>query len=95
MERLRGLGYGLRDLDRETWTEAVRSDRGNALLPLLHAFDMMTSDTDAFYPPIDTSGTELALRGTGISCPPLTGELFDKYVEFFVQEGHFPPAPTA
>ncbi|NEE46388.1 hypothetical protein G3M55_17430, partial [Streptomyces sp. SID8455] len=76
------------------WTEAVRSDRSNALLPLLHAFEMMTSDTDGFYPPIDTSDTELALRGTGISCPPLTGELFDRYVEFFVQVGHFPPAPV-
>ncbi|MFE2922599.1 thioester reductase domain-containing protein [Streptomyces goshikiensis] len=95
VERLRGLGYGLRDLERDAWTQEVRSDRSNALLPLLHAFDMMTSDTDAFYPPIDTSTTELALRGTGISCPPLTGELFDKYVEFFVQEGHFPPAPAA
>ncbi|MFJ4969429.1 thioester reductase domain-containing protein, partial [Streptomyces sp. NPDC088755] len=95
VRRLRGLGYGLRDLDHGAWTEAVRSDRDNALLPLLHAFEMMTSDTDGFYPPIDTSDTELALRGTGISCPPLTDELFDKYVAFFVQEGHFPPAPAA
>ncbi|WP_446750040.1 thioester reductase domain-containing protein [Streptomyces sp. ScaeMP-e48] len=94
VRRLRDLGYGLRDLDHDSWTEAVRSDRSNALLPLLHAFEMMTSDTDGFYPPIDTSDTELALRGTGISCPPLTGELFDRYVEFFVQVGHFPPAPV-
>ncbi|MET4668844.1 thioester reductase domain-containing protein, partial [Streptomyces sp. PvR018] len=94
VRRLRDLGYGLRDLDHGSWTEAVRSDRSNALLPLLHAFEMMTSDTDGFYPPIDTSDTELALRGTGISCPPLTGELFDRYVEFFVQVGHFPPAPV-
>ncbi|MEV7059124.1 thioester reductase domain-containing protein [Streptomyces microflavus] len=94
VRRLRDLGYGLRDLDHDSWAGAVRSDRSNALLPLLHAFEMMTSDTDGFYPPIDTSDTELALRGTGISCPPLTGELFDRYVEFFVQVGHFPPAPV-
>ncbi|MFE2598981.1 thioester reductase domain-containing protein [Streptomyces sp. NPDC059396] len=93
VERLRGLGYELRDTGREEWTEAVRSDRDNALLPLLHAFEMMTTDTDAFYPPIDTAETDRALAGTGIVCPPLTGELFDKYVEFFVAEGHFPAAP--
>ncbi|WP_046496888.1 type I polyketide synthase [Streptomyces odonnellii] len=94
VERLRGLGYELRDTGREEWTEAVRSDRDNALLPLLHAFEMMTTDTDAFYPPIDTAETDRALAGTGIVCPPLTGELFDKYVEFFVAEGHFPAAPA-
>lgn len=71
----------------------MRSDRDNALLPLLHAFEMMTSDTDGFYPPIDTTETEAALVGTDITCPPLTRELFARYVEFFVQEGHFPPAP--
>ncbi|MFF3752733.1 type I polyketide synthase [Streptomyces sp. NPDC002018] len=92
VEGLRGLGYRLDDMDRDEWIRAVRSDRDNALLPLLHAFEMMTTDTDAFYPPIDTTETEQALRGTGISCPPLTGELFAKYVEFFVAEGHFPAA---
>ncbi|WP_184567313.1 thioester reductase domain-containing protein, partial [Streptomyces paradoxus] len=90
---LRELGYRLDETDRERWSAAVRSDRDNALLPLLHAFEMMTSDTDGFYPPIDTAETEAALAGTDIACPPLTRELFAKYVEFFVQEGHFPPAP--
>ncbi|MFJ2967327.1 type I polyketide synthase [Streptomyces collinus] len=90
---LRDLGYRLDETDRERWSAAVRSDRDNALLPLLHAFEMMTSDTDGFYPPIDTAETEAALTGTDIACPPLTRELFAKYVEFFVQEGHFPPAP--
>uniref|UniRef100_A0AAU1I806 Thioester reductase domain-containing protein n=1 Tax=Streptomyces sp. NBC_00180 TaxID=2903632 RepID=A0AAU1I806_9ACTN len=90
---LRELGYRLDETDRERWSAAVRSDRDNALLPLLHAFEMMTSDTDGFYPPIDTTETEAALVGTDITCPPLTRELFARYVEFFVQEGHFPPAP--
>ncbi|MFB6848656.1 type I polyketide synthase [Streptomyces sp. NPDC056373] len=89
---LRELGYRLDETDRERWSAAVRSDRDNALLPLLHAFEMMTSDTDGFYPPIDTAETEAALAGTDIVCPPLTRELFATYVEFFVQEGHFPPA---
>ncbi|MEV5342475.1 thioester reductase domain-containing protein, partial [Streptomyces sp. NPDC052676] len=90
---LRRLGYRLDEADAESWRQAVRADRDNALQPLLHAFEMMTSDTDAFYPALDTSETEAALDGTGISCPPLTEELFTRYVEFFVQEGHFPPAP--
>ncbi|MFE6093642.1 type I polyketide synthase [Streptomyces massasporeus] len=90
---LRELGYRIDETDRERWNDTVRSDRDNALLPLLHAFEMMTSDTDGFYPPIDTAETETALAGTDISCPPLTRELFATYVEFFVQEGHFPPAP--
>nr|WP_245703344.1 type I polyketide synthase [Streptomyces lushanensis] len=92
VSQLRRLGYRLRDTGRQEWSEAVRADRTNALLPLLHAFEMMTSDTDAFYPPIDTTETEAALEGTGIECPPLTEELFATYVDFFVQEGHFPAA---
>ncbi|MDX3855598.1 polyketide synthase [Streptomyces sp. AK02-01A] len=92
VSRLRGLGYRLGEADWGEWSAAVRADRNNALLPLLHAFEMMTSDTDAFYPPIDTTETEAALEGTGISCPPLTEELFATYVDFFVREGHFPAA---
>ncbi|MER7394137.1 thioester reductase domain-containing protein [Streptomyces sp. NPDC000151] len=88
---LRELGYQLDELDRPLWSAAVHADRDNALLPLLHAFEMMTSDTDAFYPPIDTAETDAALAGTGIECPPLTRELLATYVDFFVHEGHFPP----
>ncbi|WP_189220592.1 thioester reductase domain-containing protein, partial [Streptomyces ruber] len=92
VSQLRRMGYSLREVDREEWSDAVRADRTNALLPLLHAFELMTSDTDAFYPPLDTGETEAALSGTGIECPPLTAELFARYVDFFVEEGHFPPA---
>ncbi|MDT0471445.1 thioester reductase domain-containing protein [Streptomyces sp. DSM 41014] len=92
VSRLRGMGYSLRETDRDDWSAAVRADRTNALLPLLHAFELMTSDTDAFYPRLDTSETEAALAATGIECPPLTEELFATYVRFFVEEGHFPPA---
>ncbi|MGW6395265.1 thioester reductase domain-containing protein, partial [Streptomyces sp. NPDC055103] len=90
---LRDLGYVLGERDPEEWSAGVRADRDNALRPLLHAFEMMTSDTDAFYPPIDVSGTEEALAGSGIDCPPLTAELFARYVEFFVEARHFPAAP--
>ncbi|MDT0452819.1 thioester reductase domain-containing protein [Streptomyces sp. DSM 40473] len=91
---LRDLGYPLGERAWDEWSESVRADRDNALYPLLHAFEMMTSDTDAFYPPIGVEETEAALEGSGISCPELTRELFEKYVGFFVEEGHFPPVPV-
>ncbi|MGW6569569.1 thioester reductase domain-containing protein [Streptomyces sp. NPDC054975] len=90
---LRSLGYELAEKDHASWSEAVRADRENVMTPLLHAFDIMISDTDAFYPPFDTSETDAALEGTGIECPELTEELFRKYVAFFVEVGHFEPAP--
>ncbi|MCC3779662.1 thioester reductase domain-containing protein, partial [Streptomyces sp. UNOB3_S3] len=92
---LRDLGYPLGERSWDEWSESVRTDRDNALYPLLHAFEMMTSDTDAFYPPIGTEETEAALEGSGIACPELTRELFEKYVGFFVEEGHFPAAPVS
>ncbi|MFC9293560.1 type I polyketide synthase [Streptomyces sp. NPDC057010] len=91
-EYLRTLGYRLDEQDWDTWSEGVRNDRSNAVQPLLHAFEMMTSDTDAFYPPIDTTETDRALAGSGIVCPPLSRELFEKYVAFFVEQKHFPAA---
>ncbi|MFJ9185240.1 thioester reductase domain-containing protein, partial [Streptomyces anulatus] len=90
---LRSLGYELAETDHASWSEAVRADRENVMTPLLHAFDIMVSNTDAFYPPFDTGETDAALEGTGIECPELTEDLFRKYVEFFVEVGHFAPAP--
>ncbi|WP_245655142.1 thioester reductase domain-containing protein [Streptomyces catenulae] len=88
---LRERGYRLDSTTWPQWTAKVRADRDNALLPLLHAFEMMTADADAFYPALDTSETDAALAGTGIVCPPLTRELLATYVDFFVEEGHLPP----
>ncbi|MCX4783636.1 type I polyketide synthase [Streptomyces sp. NBC_01264] len=93
VEYLREHGYALAEQDWHSWSETVGASGDNALRPLLHAFEMMTSDTDGFYPPIDTSDTLAALAGTGVDCPPLTAGLFARYVEFFVEVGHFPPAP--
>jgi thioester reductase-like protein len=93
VEYLREHGYALDEQDWHSWSEKVGASGDNALRPLLHAFEMMTSDTDGFYPPIDTSDTLAALAGTGVDCPPLTAGLFARYVEFFVEVGHFPPAP--
>jgi thioester reductase-like protein len=90
IDRLREAGYRFEELDWDRWHERVRADRGNAMVPLLHAFEQLVSDPKGFYPPIDATGTEAALAGTGITCPELTAELFDRYVRFFVDVGYFP-----
>ncbi|UCM87589.1 type I polyketide synthase [Streptomyces marincola] len=91
--RLRAAGYVLEELGWDAWRERVRSAPDNELLPLLEAFEMMASNGAAFYPRLDTGGTEDALAGTGVDCPELTGELFERYVRFFVEAGFFPPVP--
>ncbi|WP_411158433.1 thioester reductase domain-containing protein [Streptomyces sp. CBMA291] len=90
VRRLRALGYTLEETGWDEWRERVQRDRGNAMLPLLHAFEMMTGDTDRFYPPMDTTETETALSGSGIVCPPVDEELFARYVRYFVRTEHFP-----
>ncbi|MET9558095.1 thioester reductase domain-containing protein [Streptomyces sp. NPDC006645] len=92
VRRLRTLGYRIDELDWDNWRARIHDDRENAIAPLLHAFEMMSADTDAFYPAMDTSETDEALAGSGIECPPLSPELFEKYVRFFVRTGHFPTA---
>ncbi|MEU0381744.1 thioester reductase domain-containing protein [Streptomyces cyaneofuscatus] len=88
---LRAAGYELPEVSWDAWRELVRSDPGNALTPLLHAFDgAMAGDGSETYPPMDVSATEAALAGSGVSCPPVDRELFAKYVDFFVDAGYFP-----
>ncbi|QFZ20340.1 type I polyketide synthase [Saccharothrix syringae] len=90
--RLRAHGYALPERDFEEWRASVLADRDNALIPLLDAFDLMTSDSAAFYPLVDVSTTEEALAGTGIACPPIGEELVDTYIRFFAETGYYPPA---
>jgi thioester reductase-like protein len=92
---LRTAGYPLAELDWDTWSSRVRSDNDNVMLPLLEAFEMMAADNEAFYPPVDTSVAEQALKGTGVECPEMTVELFERYLGFFVRAGFFPePEPS-
>ncbi|WP_329619726.1 thioester reductase domain-containing protein [Streptomyces sp. NBC_01255] len=92
-DHLRSFGYPLGELDRDDWLELVRSDRGNALVPLLDAFELLTADSSGFYPPMDIADTLEVLAGTGVHCPPVTKELFGRYVDFFTEVGYFPAAP--
>ncbi|MEU2245069.1 thioester reductase domain-containing protein [Streptomyces sp. NPDC018338] len=94
-DHLRSFGYPLGELERDGWLELVRSDRGNALVPLLDAFEMLTADSSGFYPPMDISDTLEVLAGTGVHCPPVTKQLFGRYVDFFTEVGYFPEAPMS
>ncbi|SDD13130.1 thioester reductase domain-containing protein [Actinokineospora iranica] len=88
---LRSAGYDLPEVDWDTWLGRVRADRANAIVPLLDSFTGMNQVPGrATYPPIDVSDTERALSGTGVECPPVDRELFDKYIDFFVRAGYFP-----
>ncbi|MET9633460.1 thioester reductase domain-containing protein [Lentzea sp. NPDC006480] len=90
---LREMGYQLDEVPWPRWRELIRSERDNAMTPLLDSFEELTGgDGRATYPPMDVSGTEEALAGTGIACPPVDRELFGKYVDFFVRAGYFPSA---
>ncbi|WP_443072524.1 thioester reductase domain-containing protein [Streptomyces sp. NBC_01485] len=94
IEELRARGYALPVRDPGTWRDLVTADPGNALLPLLDAFDVMAADPGAFSPAVDDSGTAAALAGSGIICPPADRELFRKHVDFFTEAGYFaPPGP--
>ncbi|WP_351236268.1 thioester reductase domain-containing protein, partial [Streptomyces sp. NPDC002133] len=89
---LRKGGYMLDELEWDAWRRRVESDPDNVMLPLLEAFEMMSFQNESFYPPVDTSVAERALEGSGIGCPEMNGELFEKYVEFFVGADFFPAA---
>jgi thioester reductase-like protein len=89
---LRDLGHSLPELDWPEWSVRVRADRDNALQPLLDAFEAIAAVGEGAYPDFDVSETEDALRGSGISCPPMTADLFAKYVDFFTDADYFPRA---
>ncbi|WP_157839094.1 hypothetical protein [Streptomyces flavidovirens] len=50
-EPLRSFGYPRVELRCDAWLERVTSDRDNAMVPLLDAFEMLTANSDGFYPP--------------------------------------------
>ena len=93
VSRLRARGHDLREREHADWRRAVTADGDNALLPLLDAFELMSADSAAFYPAVDVTKTDAALAGTGISCPPITADLIDRYLDFFTETGFYPTPP--
>ncbi|MGP4052534.1 thioester reductase domain-containing protein, partial [Streptomyces sp. 2A115] len=91
--RLRDHGYPLGELGHGAWFDLIASQPDNSASPLLEAVELLIADSESFYPAMSTTETVAALEGSGITCPAVTGELFRKYLEFFVDSGYF-PAPA-
>ncbi|MGW7369704.1 thioester reductase domain-containing protein, partial [Streptomyces sp. NPDC054841] len=89
-DSLRSLGYRLDELAWDSWVERIRSDRDNAMVPMIDAFESTIHSGRNHYLTVDTTETRELLAKTGIDCPPMTRELFEKYVDFFVRVGYFP-----
>ncbi|WP_338674984.1 thioester reductase domain-containing protein [Streptomyces sp. SCSIO 30461] len=89
-DSLRSLGYRLDELRWDAWVERIRAGRDNAMVPMIDAFESTIYSGRNHYLSVDTSRTRELLAGTGIECPPMTRELFEKYVGFFVRVGYFP-----
>ncbi|MDM4719460.1 thioester reductase domain-containing protein [Micromonospora sp. WMMA1363] len=88
---LRAFGYRLDEVGWDSWVKRVRSDRDNAMVPMIDGFESTIYTGRNHYLRVDTSETRALLAGTGVDCPPMTRELFEKYVDFFVRVGYFPP----
>ncbi|MFH8378790.1 type I polyketide synthase [Streptomyces cyaneofuscatus] len=93
VSRLREAGHDPADVDRDTWFDLIKADPDNAIAPLLDAVELLIEDSESFYPAISTTETAAALDGTGISCPPVSPDLFRTYLDFFTRTGYL-PAPT-
>ncbi|MER6989184.1 thioester reductase domain-containing protein [Saccharopolyspora hirsuta] len=92
VDQLRDLGYQLAELPPEEWSELIRRDPANSLTPLLDVFE--TAFTGGGYPDMDTKKLDAALSGTSVGCPPVSRELVDVYLRFFIRSGYFPAPPN-
>lgn len=104
VERLRDRGYQISSLPYADWAgELARhaaddpSHPMTAFLPLFSDRDQDTGRTvaemyfgDAF-PRYGRSGTERALRGSGIAFPPVRGRLLDRNIDRLIETGYLSP----
>ncbi|GAA3815969.1 hypothetical protein GCM10022226_40890 [Sphaerisporangium flaviroseum] len=88
-------GYPFDVIPYEDWCERLRAvDPGNALFPIIPLLSGAFPDEPA--PRISTAGTDAALAGTGIECPPMDRELGRKILANLVAIGFLaPPAEVS
>lgn len=91
MDSLRSLGYRLDELGWDAWVTRVRANPENTMVAMVDGFESTIYSGRNHYLTVDTSETRALLAGTGIDCPAMTRDLFEKYVDFFVRVGYFPP----
>jgi len=91
---LRDFGYQLSDMTWADFDAIVRTDRENAILPVIDTLaGLRTLGDSPTYIPVDVSATERALDGSGITCPAIDTELLMLHYRFFTESGYFPPTP--
>ncbi|MFJ4615067.1 thioester reductase domain-containing protein [Streptomyces griseus] len=90
IDALRARGHRIDDLDLTAWTRKVRSDRSNAMQPLLDQFVGLVGLPGGTYPSIDCSKADAALADTSVVCPPVRSDLLETYLDFFTEVGYLP-----
>ncbi|HEY8978274.1 MAG TPA: thioester reductase domain-containing protein [Streptomyces sp.] len=88
---LRARGYELPETDWPDWLDLVKSDSDNALNPLLDVFQSFSDPDSPGYARMDVTATEAALAGTGVTPPDVDRTVLERYVDFFIDAGYFPP----
>jgi amino acid adenylation domain-containing protein/thioester reductase-like protein len=89
---VRSFGYQLREIADEDWRAELRTivskSPDNALYPLVPFWSKEPeSDTTSFSLQFDCQNTFNGLNGTDIKCPPVSRELFNKFVTYLIQQG--------
>ena len=90
-ERVRQTGYAVKLVDSAVWQQAVlTAPSDNALAPLRELFERPIQNAKDEPPRrmrIDDTNTRMAIAGSGIECPDVTGEVLDRYIATLVQGG--------
>ena len=93
---LRSFGYRIEVAPYEEWRERMiqgvaLTSQAYSVLPLIPKHPVAP---EARHPRIDSSRTQQALAGTGITCPPLDAALAHRQLAYLVEIG-FLPVPVA
>ncbi|NEW36888.1 hypothetical protein GV791_30695 [Nocardia cyriacigeorgica] len=89
-ERLRGKGFDI-DLTPATELAARLAVTAGTDRDLAKALILGERATFARHRPTwDEANTRQALSGSGIVCPPMTADLIDRHIDYFIDTGFLP-----
>lgn len=89
---VRSHGYELREISDEDWRKELRTivsqSPDNALYPLV-PFWSKEPDSNTISPTLkfDCQNTLNGLNGTDIKCPPVSRDLFNKFLSYLIRQG--------
>jgi thioester reductase-like protein len=94
-DHIERFGYEIHRLEFPDWKDRV-TGRRSGTLALLGLVPFLNDTVDHVRLAVsDSSATRAALRGSGVSCPPLSGDLISTYLERFVSKGFVRPPVDA